>query len=152
MITAIDEGRSRMKRSAVLIVALLLAGCSKGSTPSSGSTTGGGGARVTARDLAAQIGCLGFLPDQRTELFVREQADCAFAEDASDTRPITIYVFTDATARDNWLNAASAVGTGPLVVGATWVIAVGTNCDPANPCSAEDRAATIATKTGGQVR
>jgi hypothetical protein len=108
--------------------------------------------RISTRQLAAQIGCVGYRLDQDTELFVREQAGCGLAEDAVDTYPVTIYTFTDGQARDNWIEAARSFGVGPLVVGPTWVVSVETNCDPANPCSAEERAADIQAKIGGEIQ
>lgn len=108
--------------------------------------------RVSARALAGKMGCIAFQPDQDAELFVREQGGCGFAEDEQGSYPTTIYTFTDAAARDNWLQAASAFGGGPLVVGGTWVVAVDTQCDPQNPCDAEARARDIQAKLGGEIR
>jgi hypothetical protein len=128
----------------------LLCACGGGG----GTTTNASqaGERLSAHDISTMVGCVAFQQDQDTELFVREQGGCAFAEDEVDTYPMTIYTFTDTAARDNWLQAASAFGPGPMVVGSGWVVVVETNCDPADPCSAEDRASAIAAKLGGEVR
>lgn len=134
------------------LVLALVAACGGEDGPGSASPPGGGGTRLSAREIAGKMNCFAFKLDQDTELFVREQGGCAFAEDEQDTYPVTIYVFTDSKARDNWLEAASAFGGGPLVVGTTWVVAVGTTCDPKTPCSAEERALAIQALVGGEIR
>jgi hypothetical protein len=139
-----------MRTTALLGALLVLAGCGGKSALEPGSLSTAG--RPTAQALSQRLGCVAFQPDQETELFVREQGECAFAEDQSDSYPMTIYVFTNAAGRDNWLNAASSFGAGPMVVGPLWVVAVGVDCDPARPCDVNERTRAVQGRLGGEIR
>jgi hypothetical protein len=80
----------------------------------------GTGTPPAVTDLASRLGCTGFAPAARTEVFVREQGTCQVGGAS-----VTIYTFATGQSRNGWLNTASSFG-GIYVVGAGWVVAAGT--------------------------
>lgn len=75
-----------------------MVGCSSGSGGSSKS------AAVTPADVAKKLGCTAST-ESTEQLYVRELGKCTF-----NGAEVSLYTFTDNTARDSWLKIASGFG------------------------------------------
>lgn len=96
-----------MRRVVAVLGLVLLAGCG-----SSGPTFD------TAFDLAAALGCEDFKADSQQVFFVEEGGECRFAGGTVD-----IFVYNSNSARDNWIEAAFALGGRIYAQGDRFVIA-----------------------------
>lgn len=106
------------------------------------SACGGGGsepvAAVSAPSLtgvAQKAGCAS-IEETSEELFVREGGTCIAGADE-----LTVHTYTDAKARDSWLEAAASFG-GVVVVGDLWTVGV----------DSAEAAQRVQAKMGGEIR
>jgi hypothetical protein len=118
----------RLLALAVLVtIASPLAGCSSG---------GKQPALASPSALATRIVCSDYAPMVPPTMFAREEGGCTLAGDDLD-----IVTFSDQTAEDNWIKAASTFG-GIIVKGDLWAVGTGSQAS----------ADAVMAKIGGSIK
>jgi hypothetical protein len=98
-----------MRRTAVIVAIVAVTACGGGKPPAPASA-------LTAQSIADKTGCTGYSTDTSFELYVQEGGECTVGD-----QTISVVVFADNTARDNYVMIAKSFG-GQYGQGDRWVI------------------------------